>query len=216
MKIIDCIQGSPQWWKARTGIPTGSGIKRIITPKKGEYAAEADSYAAELIAASLGWESQFKGSPDTDRGALLERDARRWIKLQTGQRVREVGFCLSDCGRYGTSPDGLLEDGTPVEIKAPDLHTFIKWAVAGTIPDEHKPQCHMHMHVTGKDSCLFIAYTENQYLENIMIYATRDTFTLNLGVHLERFCRRLDELRRKLTGDEYEVLFPTQTATSHE
>lgn len=204
----ECPQGSPQWWKVRCGIPTSSEIDRVISPKKGEYSVTASKkYAAELVAASLGWESRFKGSPDTERGNIQEAEARKWIRLQTGMAVHEVGFCLSDCKRYGTSPDGLLDDGTPVEIKNPDLHTFIAWVDEGGLPVDHKAQCHMHMHVTGKDRCLFLAYQTSPYVENIMVWVERDEFTAQLAKHLETFCDKLDVLRRKVTGDEYEVIF---------
>jgi hypothetical protein len=72
---IDTIQGSAEWWKLRKGIPTGSQFSRIITAKKGDYAAGAKHYAAELIAEALGWQSGFTGTPDTARGNMLEAEA---------------------------------------------------------------------------------------------------------------------------------------------
>lgn len=207
MKTIDCAQGSPEWWAVRRGIPTSSEVSRIITPAKATLAAGRHAYAAELVAASLGWERQFKGSPDTERGHFLEKEARRWIKLQTGMAVREVGFCLSDCGRYGASPDGLLEDGAPVEIKAPDLHTFIKWRMSGGLPDEHKAQVHHHIHVTGAKRCLFIAYTTCPYIDNMLVWVDRDEFTDRLAECVDTFCDELDKLRRDLTGEHYDEIF---------
>jgi len=208
MKILTMPQYSPEWWSARRGIPTSSEAKRIITPATGKPAEGADTYAAELIAASLGWYSSFKGNDDTERGTMLEPEARRWLKLQTGHTSHQVGFCLSDCGRYGASPDGLLDDGTPVEIKAPALNTFVKWAIAKELPKDHKAQCHMHMYVTGADRCMFMAYTDHPAIDNLMIEVRRDDFTAKLGDYLLAFCDRLDQLRRELTGDEYDVLFP--------
>ena len=209
MKIHDVIQGHPDWHKLRRGIPTGSEFSRIITPAKGEYAKGADTYAAELIAESLGWYKSFQGSPDTERGHRLEKEALRWLTLRFGVKTRDVGFITSDCGRYGASPDAMTLDGVPVEVKNPDLHTFVKWAIAGGLPDDHKAQVHGEMFVTGADRCIFVANTECGYLENIMIEVPRDDFTERLGEAVMKFCDRLDVLRRQLTGDEYDILFPT-------
>ena len=206
MKSFDCIQGSPAWHKLRRGIPTASEFSRIITPAKAEYAKGADSYAAELIAESVGWYRSFQGSPDTERGHYLEKEAKRWFRLRYGKQAEDVGFCLSDCGRYGCSPDGMI-GAVPLEVKCPDTHTFIKWRIAGGLPDDHKAQVHGEMFVTGADRAIFLAYTDNPYLENIMLEVERDAFTEKLGECVLRFCDRLDELRKELTGDEYEVLF---------
>ena len=162
------------------------------------------------MAESLGWyKSEFKGSPDTDRGNRLEKEALRWLRLHHGIATRQVGFLLSACGRYGCSPDAIAEDGCPVEVKAPDLHTFIKWHIAGGLPDDHKAQCHGEMILAGADKCYFVSYPENQYVEPKLIIVERDGFTAKLAAALPMFCDRLDHLRRELTGDEYDVLFPT-------
>lgn len=69
-KEIDTIQGSPEWWKARRGIPTGSQFSRIITAKKGDYATGSKHYQAELIAEALGWQSGFKAHQTLSEATL--------------------------------------------------------------------------------------------------------------------------------------------------
>jgi len=206
-KEIDTIQGSPEWWKRRKGIPTGSQFSRIITAKKGDYAAGAKHYAAELIAEALGWQSGFTGTPDTARGNMLEKEALRWLGMHHGIKARECGFFLSDCERYGASPDGIAQDGSPVEVKCPALNTFLKWRVDGELPDEHKAQCHGEMILTGADKCYFVAYADHELLDNWLIVVERDSFTEKLEKHLERFCEELEALQRKLVF-EPEIVFP--------
>lgn len=206
-------QGSPQWYAVRKGRPTGSQFGRIITPKKADFAEGRDTYAAELIAELLGWQTGFQGTPDTQRGNTLEAEAIRWLQFQHGYTGREVGFCLSDCGRYGASPDWLMTDNTPVEVKAPDIHTFIKWhkhwRKTGEVPLDHKAQCHGEMHVTGSDRCLFIAYPDHSSLEKLVIWVPRSDFTTKLGEFVEKFCDELEEQRRDVLGEEAEFYVPT-------
>ena len=216
MRIIPCEQRTDLWHSLRRGRPTASKFGSIITPKKAEYASGADTYAAELIAASLGWYQLFGGNADTERGNLLERKTGRWLSFRHNIKTEPVGFCLSDCGRYGASPDALVAGGVaPVEIKCPDLHTFIKWKIANELPLEHKAQCHGEMFVTGADRCIFVAYADHAALDSMMIEVRRDSFTEKLGECVLRFCDELDELRNKLLGEEsefYRPLIPTQTA----
>lgn len=207
-KEIDTIQGSPEWWKARRGIPTGSQFSRIITAKKGDYATGSKHYQAELIAEALGWQSGFQGTPDTQRGNLMESEALRWLAFEHGIKTRECGFFISDCERYGASPDGIVVGGIePVEVKCPALNTFLKWRADGDLPDDHKAQCHGEMILTGADRCYFVAYADHEQLDNWLIVVERDEFTAKLEKHLERFCEELEAMQRKFVL-EPEIIFP--------
>jgi len=210
VKELQLQQGSPEWVKARRGIPTASEFKRIITPAKAEYAAEADSYAADLLAESVGCYRRELGDEieDIGRGHRVESEARRWLKLRHGWPVREVGFCLSDCGRYGYSPDGFLKDSRVLEIKAPNVKTLITWKLKGGIPREHLPQVHGGMFVTGAPGAVFIAYSEHPAIENMVIEIEPDDYTRKVGECVLKFCDRLDAIRREILGEEYEVYFP--------
>lgn len=207
-KEIDTTQGSPEWWKARRGIPTGSQFSRIITAKKGDYATGSKHYQAELIAESLGWQSGFQGTPDTQRGNLMESEALRWLAFEHGIKTRECGFFISDCERYGASPDGIVIGGIePVEVKCPALNTFLKWRADGDLPDDHKAQCHGEMILTGADRCYFVAYADHEQLDNWLIVVERDEYTAKLEKHLERFCEELEAMQRKFVL-EPEIIFP--------
>lgn len=207
-KEIDTIQGSPEWWKARRGIPTGSQFSRIITAKKGDYATGSKHYQAELIAEALGWQSGFQGTPDTQRGNLMESEALRWLAFEHGIKARECGFFISDCERYGASPDGIVVGGIePVEVKCPALNTFLKWRADGELPDDHKAQCHGEMILTGADKCYFVAYADHEQLDNWLIVVERDEYTDKLEKHLERFCEELEAMQRKFVL-EPEIIFP--------
>ena len=220
MRIIDCIQGEPEWFKARKGIPTGSEFGRIMTAAKGDYAAGATTYADELVSEAAEWVPSFTGTPDTERGTYMENEARRWLSFNEGIELREVGFCLSDCGRYGASPDALMEDGSPVEIKCPQLPKILgywrEFEKTGEVPRVHKVQCHAEMLAVGADKCLFLGYADSQYIENLTITVHRDEFTEKLEACADRFCDELEELQRKRFGDEYGPMVETLHEWRHE
>ena len=47
MKIINCIQGSPEWFQARCGIPTASGFEKILTAS-GKPSKQREKYLYQL------------------------------------------------------------------------------------------------------------------------------------------------------------------------
>ena len=71
MRIIDCIQGSPQWFKAREGIPTASMFKKIITPKTRKLAAGRWSYIDVLRVTRHFTAERFSQLPCIERTMAL-------------------------------------------------------------------------------------------------------------------------------------------------
>jgi len=208
MRVFTMPQKSPEWWKIKCGRPSGSQAKRIVTAAKGDLSSGSEDYAAELVAECLGWRRTFRGSDDTDRGNRLEYEAVQWLELRYGWKSRPIGFCMSDCGRYGMSPDGLLGDGRPLEVKSPDVHTMIKWKMGKKLPDDHRAQVHFEMAVTGAPGAVFLAYTDHPAIENLMIEVQRDPFTEKLAAAVTQFCDRLDALREEMLGEEAQFYQP--------
>lgn len=204
MNVLSDPQGSPAWYAARKGIPTCSKFRRIVTPAKWQPASGAIGYIYELLGEILGESvSDYAGSPDIERGHRMEPEARRWLAMEIGEDIREVGFV--DCGRYGGSPDGLTASGIPIEIKAPSLQTYFAWLdefqETGEIPREHLPQVHGHMICTGADHCWFCFYPESGSVRPIAARIDRDEKTEALEKHLSAFCDLLDRKRNQLIED---------------
>lgn len=202
MKEIRVIQGSPEWWSLRAGIPTASEFGSIITPAKGDYASAAETYASRLVAEALGWRTDFQGTPDTERGAYFEAKAREWLNYKHNLGIRSCGFFMDDAETYGASPDGMTPDECPVEIKCPDLHTFCEWKARGELPLKHKAQVHGEMWVTNAPRCVFLAYPSDEQamakVEPLMLTIERDDFTERLGKHLATFVARLAETQARI------------------
>ena len=82
MITVDCIQGEPEWFMARLGIPTASEFGKIITPAKMEPSRSADTYINKLVAEWL------RGKPDESfqsdwmkRGLAVEEEARDFYTI---------------------------------------------------------------------------------------------------------------------------------------
>lgn len=121
MRILDDFQqGSADWHEARAGIPTASQFDRIITAKALKPSSQRKAYMLELLAERFA--TRDPSEPQTmwmSRGWELEGYARRWYEMQHDCDVREVGFCTTDDGRVGASPDGLVGEDGGLEIKSP-------------------------------------------------------------------------------------------------
>jgi hypothetical protein len=191
VRIIDCEQGTPGWFAARLGVPTASEFSNIITAKKGEYAAAADTYINTLIDEVMRPEADrsWGGNRHTDRGRELEPEARDLYAFERDLVPVQVGFVLNDDGTLGCSPDSLIgklakpEGG--LECKCPDGPTHVKWLRAGGVPDEYKAQVHGSLIVTGLPWWDFLSYCPGY--PHLLVRVVPDPFTAKLREHLQRF-----------------------------
>lgn len=159
MITIDCVQGTPEWFQARLGIPTASNFNKIITPGRLEPSKSADTYINQLIAEWL------TGKPDESfqsewmtRGHELEEEARDYYAFQTNSKVTEVGFCLDNAKQYGCSPDGFVGDAGGFEVKCPSPGVHTGYLMAQKVPTIYKVQILGGLLVTSLKWWDFMSY----------------------------------------------------------
>lgn len=176
MKVFtDVVQGTPEWLQLRKGRPTASRFSDIITAAKGELSKSSKGYIRELIGECFCPEFQYwEGNKFTERGTLLEPDARSQFEQLTGKAVRQVGFVLSDDGICGCSPDGLILDSVGeycagLELKCPTPKTHIEYVSDGVLPEAYKQQVHGSMAVTGLTEWHFLSYFPNMQPFHILV-----------------------------------------------
>ena len=160
MIILDCEQGSAEWIAARLGIPTASQFSRIVTPT-GMASASQRPYIAELCAewALAEPAGEWQGNEWAERGKMLEPDARRYYAFERGIDYREIGLAYRDETRkVAASPDGISEDGRPLELKCPMPKTHLLWLSDGELPREHAMQVQGQMWVMGATEADFLSY----------------------------------------------------------
>ena len=140
-------------------------------------------------------------------GKELEPFARDYYSDKTGYDVVQVGFIEHDSGGFGCSPDGLVfldkghsnVDGWAnhgIEIKCPIPQTHLRWLLAGTLPDEHKIQCHAGMAVTGLNRWDFLSYCPGD--PPLLITVERDDFTDRLEVGLKTLVAEKAKMKAEL------------------
>jgi hypothetical protein len=137
-------------------------------------------------------------SASMKNGRIMEPEARRFYELERDCDVTECGLCLTDDGRYGSSPDSLISTDGVLELKAPNYKTQIKYLLAGCLPAEYAPQCHGHLLVTQRKWCDFMSYCVG--LPPLLVRVVPDEFTLKLAEALESFWKMYSAMRARITG----------------
>lgn len=126
MEILNLEQGTPEWDKARAGLPTASRAGDLITQAKLSPSASMRAYAAELAAEFRAGEplDAFRGNKATEAGHELEPEARALAAISMDDPVTEVGFVMN----YGAgcSPDGLVGDHGLLEVKCPFAKHWVR------------------------------------------------------------------------------------------
>jgi len=194
VEILEIPQGEPEWFQARLGIPTASAASKIITPKTGKLSSQVDAYIAELIAETVEAGDEQTRSYWMERGILYESEARDWYEFRTGQEVRQVGLVLNHGA--GWSPDGLVGDDGAVEFKCPKGSTHVKYLMAGELPDEYRPQCHMGLWVGEREWMDFVSY--HPAFNPFLIRVLRDDYTEKVGAALAEFVQRYEETKSRI------------------
>jgi len=159
MKVYPCEQRTPEWHAARLGRLTGSRVAdAFATLKSKGEAASRRNLRVQLVLERLTGVSQENGfvSPDMERGAALEDEARAAYEAETGIVVRSVGFVAHDALMAGCSPDGLPHDGL-IEIKAPKAATHLDYLRDG-LPNDYKLQIIHGLWLTGASWGDFVSY----------------------------------------------------------
>lgn len=208
MKIFDCEQGTTEWALLRRGVITASEIGALVTPLfKARTGEGVETYLAEKLCEQLiGWLPDEIFSYAIEQGHLNQTTALPWYNFAHDKEARVVGFCLSDCGKYGCSPDGLVSDEGGLEIKSPRPPMHMKTYLRQAVPDEYIPQIHFSMFVTGRPWWDFLSFSR-QGLPNVLIRVQRDEAIIvklkaALDPFLERLAREYDKL--KSLGSEQE------------
>ena len=195
LKIIECEQGSPEWFQARCGIVTASCLSDVLAKGQGKT---RKTYLLKLAGERItGNPTESYTNVHMERGKEQEAVARQIYIERTGYEIKECGFMVD--GSLGYSPDGLLGDDGLVEIKTKLAHLQAEVLLSDKVPSEHMAQIQGGLLVSGRCYLDFISYCPNMPI--FIKRVERDEAYLGtLKEELARFEAELSETVAKLLG----------------
>ncbi len=160
MKIIECEQGSPEWFAARAGKVSASRIADLTAKTKTGWGASRANYAAELVAERLtGVKAEKYSNANMQWGTDTEPAARTMYEFMTDRPVTQVGLVLHPTIDMScASPDGLVGDEGLIEIKCPNTATHIETLLGSEIDGKYMKQMQWQMACTGRVWCDFASF----------------------------------------------------------
>jgi hypothetical protein len=187
IEVIDCEQNSPEWLRARMGIPTASAFSDVLAKGEGKTRRTYMLKLAGEIITGEPMESFTNGH--TERGHAMEDEARDLYTFQTGASLQRVGFVRN--GAVGCSPDSLIGEEGGLEIKTKLPHLLIDVILKDKCPPEHVAQIQGTLWVTGRQWWDIVIYWPGIPL--FVKRVTRDeTYIQTLAAEVERFTVELD------------------------
>lgn len=197
----DMPQGSTAWHALRCGLPTASEFHELITPAwklKGSQGRE--DYVLQKVADKImGFTPESLNSFAMGQGTILESEAIPWYEGVFDIPVQRVGFCTTDDGRIGCSPDGLIGDDNGLEIKCPTPHVHLGYLMAGGVPREYLAQVHGGMLITGRPRWTFVSY--NRHFPAHIVHVDRDD-AIQAALHaaIAKFLEDFDAAHAQITA----------------
>jgi hypothetical protein len=209
VQIVDCEQGTPEWFQARLGIPSASRFADVMSlpqskadKEAGKLSQKSHTYLCALVAERLLKATRQINARSLDWGTAMEPIARADYAFWTVEPVVEFGFCLLDNGKAGASPDSFVGDVGGHEIKSPEnpgIH--IKTILSGAIPREYVPQVQGGLWVCEKEWWDFQSFRNDMpaHLRSFVVRAYRDDeYIKSLSTKVLEFSDRVAETFDKL------------------
>lgn len=207
-EVIDVVQGSDEWLRARYGLITASSFDRLIT-KTGRESSQLQKVVNECVAEMiLGGKDDGFQSDAMIRGNSLEHEALEFFNCSYNYDFEKVGFlraCQKHKGEnvllpYGCSPDGVdFKKQAGIELKCPLSHTHVGYLVEEKLPDEYKAQVQGSLMVSGFEKWIFGSYHPELPPLSLTVY--RDEKYINaLKSYIDKACEKILTRYEKLKG----------------
>lgn len=199
--IIDCIQGTSEWRKARNGLITASLFEMVIGRKKdGQKKQTYHSVMMKLAG------ERITGEPVEEaitlpmrRGTELEPKARQFYGTLTQTEPECVGFVLAEDRMKGCSPDAFIGKNGMLEIKTKKPEILISHYYQDSFPAEHKAQCQGGLWITQREWVDLMIYWPR--MPPLIKRAYRDeAYIRKLEVEINRFNDALERMVHQING----------------
>jgi hypothetical protein len=85
-----------------------------------------------------------------ERGLIVEAEAADWYEFDQDVATQRVGFITDDEYTMGCSPDRLVGEDGPLEIKAPLPHTQVEYWISGEVNERFRPQLQGQLYISQR------------------------------------------------------------------
>lgn len=202
MIILDCEQGTPEWFNGKRGRPSASGFKKIVTTK-GDRSKTRNEYLYKLAGEIVTGESaECYSNGNMDRGVEREIESRQLYEIVNSVKVEQVGFCYFDEKKeFGCSPDGLIGEDGGFETKDAAPHIHIDRLENGWAKSQHFQQVQGCLYVTGRKWWDLVSYSRG--FEPLIVRFERDEqFIKTLAIEIRMFINDLHAIVEKYSIKE--------------
>lgn len=160
IQIFNCIQGEPEWFEARRGLPTASEFSTVLAKGKGGGPSlTRKKYLLTLAGEILTGECvDSYSNAHMERGRAMEAEARDLYAFKTDAELTRVGFVKNLEWMAGASPDSLIAENGGIEVKTALPHIQLERLDDDVLPPEHRAQCQGILAVTGRQWIDFVSY----------------------------------------------------------
>lgn len=203
IQIIECDQGSDEWYSARLGIPTASCFHIVMAKGKDGGASKTRADYIRKLAGEIltGEPMDSYSNTHMERGKEWEPDARNLYAFMQDCEPQLVGFIRN--GQKGCSPDSLIGPDGGLEIKGALPHIQVERLLANRVPPEHRAQVQGNIWVAEREWWDFVSFCPKLPLFVIREYRD-DDYIAKLEASVDAFNWELNETVervRRLTGD---------------
>lgn len=197
MQILNCEQGSEEWFRARMGIPTASEFRTIVGVKKDARdkltrATYMRKLAGEII---TGQPMETYTNNHMERGKEQEAEARALYAFMYDTEPQLVGFIRKD--DTGCSPDSLIGTNGGLEIKCALAHIQIERLEKDEVPPEHNLQVQGNIWIAEREFWDFVSYCPRLPLLSKRV-CRDDRCIKELAAAVDQFNSELQEMVAKI------------------
>lgn len=215
IQIIECDQGSEEWYSARLGIPTASCFATVMAKgKDGGASKTRGDYMRKLageILTGLPMDSYSNGH--MERGKEQEPDARNLYAFMRDCEPQIVGFVRN--GQKGCSPDSLIECSGGLEIKSAAAHVQVERLISNRLPAEHRAQVQGSLWIAEREWWDFVSHCPKLPLFVVREYRDEE-YIAKLSSAVDEFNDELASLVERIRGIGGDPVLRQQLAQSLE
>lgn len=194
-EIIECEQGTPEWYAARLGLPTASMFATVLAKGEGKTRR---AYMLKLAGEIVTGEpmANFQ-SAAMERGKIMEEEARDFYSFIHDEPLQRVGFIRN--GQTGCSPDSLIGANGMLEIKTAEAHILADLILKDKFPPEHMAQVQGSLMVAERDWLDLVVYWPKMPLF-VKRIGRDEEYIAALRTAIDAFNSELAEIVAKIRG----------------